>query len=101
MTPPLAPQLPGTVTEMRTNHPVPLLQKAKTYELWKKQVNIWLELTDMKEEKRGMTIALALPEECDFGKNINSSVLEHVSLTDMKKKEGHKKVLEYLDEILG
>ena len=99
MAPPEAPPLPGT--QMKSIHSVPLLQNAKTYEIWKKQIELWLEVTDVAKTKRGITIALSLPEECSFGKNIASSVLEKVSTNDMKKDEGYKYVLKHLDEMLA
>ena len=61
MAPPEAPPLPGT--QMKSIHSVPLLQNAKTYEIWIKQIELWLEVTDVAKTKRGITIALSLPEE--------------------------------------
>ena len=91
----------GNTTVVKSTISVPLLGQAKTYELWKKEVLLWKEITDLKPEKIGITIALALPEECSFGKNIRSSVIENVPQDNLKAAEGHQAVLEYLDEILG
>ena len=88
-------------TVVKSTINVPLLGQAKTYELWKKEVLLWKKITEIKPEKVGITLALALPEECTFGKNIRSSVIENVTDEQMGGAEGHLAVLNYLDEILG
>ena len=96
--------MPGDETHttvVKSTINVPLLGQAKTYELWKKEVLLWKKITEIKPEKVGITLALALPEECTFGKNIRSSVIENVTDEEMGAAEGHLAVLKYLDEILG
>ena len=66
-------KMPGDdthTTVVKSTINVPLLGQAKTYELWKKEVLLWKKITEIKPEKVGITLALALPEECTFGKNI-------------------------------
>ena len=92
----------GSTTVVKsTINSVPLLGQAKTYELWKKEVLLWIKITEIKPEKIGITLALALPEECAFGKNIRSSVIENVADDKLGATTGHLAVLNYLDEILG
>ena len=81
---------------------VPLLNKARSYETWKKEIELWCEITEIKVEKRGITIALALPdEECQFGKDIKSEVLDNVTSAMLKAVEGPVHIIDYLDKILG
>ena len=79
----------------------PLLGKAKSYELWKIELEFWLELTDLDKKSLGITVALSLPEDCKFGKGIKSGVLENVKKDQLKAENGQKHILTYLDEILG
>ena len=90
-----------TVVKSTIHNSVPLLGQAKSYELWKKEVLLWRKITEIKPEKVGITLALALPEECTFGKNIRSSVIENVASDKMETATGHQAVLDYLDKILG
>ena len=86
---------------VKSTQSVPMLEKAKTFELWKTEVEIWKEVTDIKAEKIGMTLALSLPEECKFGKNIKSSILEKISIAALKGNTGYDKVIQHLDTLLG
>ena len=65
---------------------VPLLNKARSYDTWKKEIELWCKITELSKEKLGITIALALPdEECQFGKDIKSDVLDNVTGTQLFK----------------
>ena len=88
-------------TVVKSTNSVPLLGRAKTYELWKKELGLWKLVTDIKPEKLAITVVLSLPEDCTFGKNIKSTVLENIKEDVLKKTEGYDKVLDYLDELLG
>ena len=80
---------------------VPLLNKAKSYELWKKELLLWNKITDLPKKKIGITVALSLPEDCQFGKDIRSSVLENIKSDTLEGENGMESITNYLDSILG
>ena len=80
----------------------PDLAECGTFKDYKMQVEAWQEVVDIDVKKRGIVLALSLPEEkTKFGKAIKSSVFKSCSLDTMKKETGVKSVLEALDEIIG
>ena len=88
-------------TVFRTVQGPPLLGKAKSYESWKTELELWLEITNTKKEHIGITIALSLPNECQFGEDIKDRVLENISRERLKETEGYKHILDFLDKELG
>ncbi len=81
---------------------VPVLSKARSYETWKKEIELWCKITDIKKEKLGITIALALPDdECHFGTDIKSEILENLTVEQLESPEGPVHITDYLDKILS
>ena len=67
---------------MRINPPV--FSKDKSYERYKQELQAWNTVTDVDKKKRGVAIALSLPEEC----NIREKVFDEVSIEDLNKENG-------------
>ena len=88
-------------TTYRTVQGPPLLNNSKSFESWKTEVELWLEITDIKPEKVAIMLALSLPNVSKFGNDIKDTVLENVSREDMKKTDGHKFILDFLQKELG
>ena len=85
----------------RTVQGPPLLNKAKSFESWKLEVELWLEITDLKPEKVAIMLALSLPNECKFGNDIKDRVLENISRDVMKGENGYQAILDFLQKELG
>ena len=88
-------------THYKTTQGPPLLDKAKSFESWKLEVELWLEITDLKPEKVAIMLALSLPNESKFGNDIKDRVLENISRDVLKGPEGYKAVLDFLQKDLG
>ena len=41
----------------------PIFNKSKNYERFRQELLAWREITDLKEDKQGIGIALTLPED--------------------------------------
>ena len=41
----------------------PLLDKGKCFEIYRKEILAWGELTDLPKSKQGIVVALSLPED--------------------------------------
>ena len=67
----------------------------KTYELFKSQLEAWELVTDLVEEKRGIYIALNLPDNHES--KIKEKVFEGNKLADLNKKDGLKTLIAFLD----
>ena len=79
----------------------PDLNNCKSYENFKLEVNGWSSLTDLAEEKQGLCVALHLPNESKFGKDLKDKVLENISLEELKSREGLTKLFQFLDKEIG
>lgn len=84
---------------MSTKINPPYYNKEKGYERYKQELRAWQLVTDIKEEKRGIVVALSLPESDDSG--IRERVFDEITLADLNKKEGLDKLIEYMDKKLG
>lgn len=73
--------------------------KSKPYELYKHELLAWSEITELAKEKKGIAIALTLPEEDET--KIREKVFEQIKLEDLKKESGFKTLLEFLDKHLA
>jgi hypothetical protein len=39
---------------------VPLLNKARSYDTWKKEIELWCKITELSKEKLGISITIAV-----------------------------------------
>ena len=59
----------------------------------------WKELTELAKEKRGVSIALTLPEEDES--KILEKVIDQIKLDDLKKETGLETPIVFLDKYLA
>ena len=84
---------------MATKINPPIFSKSKSYELYKQELLAWSEITDLDKKKRGVAIALTLPE--DDESKIREKVFDQIKLDDLKKDTGFDTLLEFLDKHLA
>ena len=70
----------------------PKLENEDAYENWKKDINIWCELTDIDAEKRALAIHLSLTGRA----RVASS---EIGIEDLKKKDGVNVLIKKLDSL--
>ena len=75
----------------------PEFSKSKSYERYKQEIAAWREVTDLQKEKRGIAIALSLPEN----DNIREKVFDELDINDLKKADGLDTLIQFLDLHLG
>ena len=78
----------------------PDLKNSKSYELFKKELDIWEITTPVPEEKRGAVIAALLPNDCKLKKDLKDKFFENVDVEALASKGGLKIVKKFLDEEL-
>jgi hypothetical protein len=88
-----------TKRTMATKINPPIFNKSKSYELYKQELLAWSEITDLDNKKRGVAIALTLPE--DDESKIQEKVFDQIKLDDLKKDTGFNTLLEFLDKHLA
>ena len=54
----------------------PDLNKCNSLESYLTQLDFWSELTSLDKKKQGMAVVLSLPNESEFGNDIQGKVLE-------------------------
>ena len=82
----------------KINPPV-FKSKSKSYELYRQELLAWSEITELAKEKKGIAVALTLPEEDET--KIREKVFEQIKIEDLKKETGFKTLLEFLDKHLA
>ena len=78
----------------------PDLKCAKNYECFKNELLLWQSLTSLEPEKQAGCVALNLPNDCPFAKDIRTKVMERLSVAELKSANGMDKLLELLDQEL-
>lgn len=68
------------------------------YELYKRELQAWEAVTDVAKEKRGIIIALSLPDSHES--KIKDKVFESIPLGDLKKENGLETLIQFLDKHL-
>ena len=68
------------------------------YELYKRELQAWEAVTDVAKEKRGIIIALSLPDSHES--KIKEKVFESIPLGDLKKENGLETLIKFLDKHL-
>ncbi|CAC5360727.1 unnamed protein product [Mytilus coruscus] len=98
---------------------LPSFSKSKSYELYKQELVAWSEITDLDKKKRGIAVALTLPEDDeskirekddladslekfeDFTRPEGQSIHEYVANFDSKYRKIEKKNMKLPSEILA
>ena len=83
---------------MATRINPPIFNKAKYYERYRQELLAWRKITDLKEDKQDIAIALTLPE--DDESKIREKVFDQVPTDDLKSEYGLNVLLNFLDEHL-
>ena len=74
------------------------MKDAKNYECFKKELLLWQSLTSLKVTEQAWCIALNLPNNCPFAKNIRTNVMEWLSIEELQGADGMEKLVSLLDE---
>ena len=75
----------------------PVFTELKPYSRWVDEVRAWEALTDLDKKKRGIAIALSLPEE---GKaSIRDKVFNQLTVAELNDDEGVNKLITFMDKI--
>ena len=84
---------------MATRINPPAFNKDKNYERYKQELLAWKEITDLRQDKQGIAIALSLPE--DDESKIREKVFDQIALDDLKSDDGLTVLLNFLDKHLA
>ena len=84
---------------MTTRINPPTFNKEKNYERFKQELLAWKEITDLRQDKQGIAIALSLPEEDES--KIREKVFDQIPLDDLKSEDGFTVLLNFLDQHLA
>ena len=84
---------------MTTRINPPTFNKEKNYERFKQELLAWKEITDLRQDKQGIAIALSLPEEDES--KICEKVFDQIPLDDLKSEDGFTVLLNFLDQHLA
>ena len=77
----------------------PIFNKSKNYERFRQELLAWREITDLKEDKQGIAIALTLPE--DDESQIRDKVFDQIPIDDLKSADVLNVLMNFLDEHLA
>ena len=77
----------------------PALDKGKCFEIYRKEILAWGELSDLPKSKQGIVVALSLPE--DDNTYIPERVFDQIPLQDLKTDNGLIILLNFLDKHCG
>ena len=83
---------------MTTRIDPPAFSKDKNYERFIQEL-AWKEITDLRQDKQGIAIALSLPEEDET--KIREKVFDQIPLDDLKSDDGFTVLLNFLDKLLA
>ena len=78
----------------------PDLKSAKNYECFKNELQLWQSLTTLEATKQAGCIALNLPNDCPFAKDIRTKVMERMTVAELRAEDGFDKLVQLLDEEL-
>ena len=79
----------------------PFFVTGQSYELYKKEVNIWQNVTNIKKEERAFHLLLSLPGKDKDKDGIKDKLLETVKTDKMNKYDGVKYLLDCMDKFLA
>ena len=83
---------------IKTKPPV-FNSKEKAFERGKTKTEMWSEVTELTKSKMGIAVALSLPEHDST--MIREQVMDEVPLADLKKDDGLKTLLTFMEKKLG
>ena len=78
----------------------PDMKSAKNYECYKNELLLWQSLTSLEKEKQAGCVALNLPNDCDFAKDIKTKVMEKLPVSELMSAGGMDKLISAMDEEL-
>jgi len=84
---------------MATKIQPPVYKSCSSYEHYKVLVEAWEAVTDVVKLKQGIVIALSLQSVADS--KIGERIFSSISLADLKKEDGLKTLMNFLDKELG
>lgn len=74
----------------------------KNYERYKQELLFWNEITSLEQSKRGIAVALSLPEKSSSEtKNIREKVFSQLSIEVLKQDDGLQTLIAFLDKCLA
>lgn len=73
--------------------------RGKAYERYKNELKAWAEITDLGKSKRGIAVALTLPEQHES--RIREKVFDQMKLEEIKAEDGLDKLITFMDKHLG
>lgn len=87
-------------TSGRRNYkcPPPDFNQCETYERFKKELSVWEDITDVPSEERAGVVAWSLPAK--HASRIRQKVFDNVEIKDLKKADGLKELMTYMDTVL-
>ena len=94
------------ITEINTDQTMsikinpPDLKSAKNYECFKNELLLWQSLTSLEPTKQAGCVALNLPNDCPFAKDIRTKVMEKMTVQQLKAETGFDDLIKVLDEEL-
>lgn len=77
----------------------PSFTKTKGYERYKQEILAWSSVTDLAKDKRGVVVALSLPENDESG--IRERVFDEVDIAELQTNDGLSKLIAFMDKVLG
>lgn len=84
-----------------TRLPTPSFTTGQSYELYKKEVTIWENITSVEAKNRALHLLLALPGKDKDREGIKDKLLETIKTEDLKKETGVKYLTECMDKFLA
>ena len=81
---------------MTTRINPPAFNKDKNYERFKQELLAWKEITDLRQDKQGIAIALSLPDEDES--KIREKVFDQIPLDDLKSDDGFTVLLNFFGQ---
>ncbi len=66
----------------------PDLKDSKSYDIFKKELEIWEITTPVPDEKKGAVIAGLLPNDCKLKKDLKDKFFEKVDVKKLASKDG-------------
>ena len=76
----------------------PKFSKGDSYELYRKEILAWGEMTDIPKKKQGIVVALSLPG--DHKRQIKQNVFDQIPLENLKTDDGLTVLVNFLDRLL-
>ena len=77
----------------------PTFKKGMSYELYRQQVLVRAEVTEIEQSKKGIVVALSLPNEDQS--YVQERTFDQISLHDLKAGDGLAVLLNFVDEHFG